>query len=44
MSCNWEQFRAGEPDLAVVGTGGGREVEEAEVKVGGRGSKGRGKR
>ena len=26
MSCNWEQFRAGEPHLSVVGTGGGREV------------------
>ena len=26
MSCNREQLRAGEPYLAVVGTGGGREV------------------
>ena len=26
MSCNREQFRAGEPHLALVGTGGGREV------------------
>ena len=32
ISCNQEQFRAGEPYLAVVGTGGAREV------AGGRGS------